>query len=321
MAYIDHTHQAGQVDQVRLRRSDLIAVDHEPRIPDLVLAGRLGYEKPHNVRKLIERNRDELAQHGLVVTRPSTFLHGGEKSGRTGRPGTAFLLNEGQALVICALSRTPIAARVRQDIIAIYMAVRGGGRWLPPRREAERYAFHQICEHGHAFPLSEPVRLSGTGTTMARHLLVVPASDGLLDALAGIGAEDEDLEEEPDAEAGAAVGESQRRSVAMDDEAEDDDPGGFGGYGSATEDDEPSLGWPESFGRGPQLSSLGLRIQSLVDGEPEWTAPERAGKGFVRCGPDDAEDEPDAEDEQDGEHDAEVEWVSGFGPLDGGSGL
>ncbi|WP_162600046.1 hypothetical protein [Azospirillum sp. TSH58] len=31
--------------------------DGEPRVSDLVLAERLGFDKPHNIRKLIERNR------------------------------------------------------------------------------------------------------------------------------------------------------------------------------------------------------------------------------------------------------------------------
>lgn len=185
--------------RARLRPVDLVDIDREPRIPDLTLAGRLGYEKPHSVRKLIERNRDELAAHGLVVTRPSSFFHDGEKSRRTGRPGTAYLLNEGQALVVCALSRTPIAAKVRQDIIAVYMAHRTrNGSWSIPGQAAERAALREICERGHAYPCEQPITLEDP-VTVATHVLVIPARAELLHALA-LFDDDDDLEDGGDDE-------------------------------------------------------------------------------------------------------------------------
>lgn len=59
-------------------------------------------------------------------------------------------------------------------------------------------------------------------------------------------------------------------------------------------DGEMTISWPESFGRTRQLSDEGMFIQAFDD-ECEFTALERAGKGFVRCAPDDAEDSHDAE--------------------------
>lgn len=54
------------------------------------------------------------------------FYVANEKSGMRGRPGKAYYLNEPQALVICALSRTAKAAQVRKALIDVFMAVRRG---------------------------------------------------------------------------------------------------------------------------------------------------------------------------------------------------
>ncbi|AWJ82666.1 hypothetical protein TSH58p_17675 [Azospirillum sp. TSH58] len=111
--------------------------DGEPRVSDLVLAERLGFDKPHNIRKLIERNRAELETYGALVEATGVFSTVEKTSGevsdrqsetpnRGGRPGKAYYLNEGQALVICALSRTPQAALVRRQIIEVFLAYRRG---------------------------------------------------------------------------------------------------------------------------------------------------------------------------------------------------
>lgn len=110
-----------------LTLSDLEQVEREPRVRDLVLAERLGFDKPHNIRRLIERNLDELRQHGEVFSTPEkTTLLGG-------RPGRSYHLNEGQALVLCMLTRTAKAAEVRRQVIAVYMAWRRGA--LPTREQ------------------------------------------------------------------------------------------------------------------------------------------------------------------------------------------
>lgn len=130
--------------------------DGEPRVLDLTLAERLGMNDLHDVRRLIERNRIELETYGEVrgavcqtnrgqistrevETRISGTLP--EKK-RRGRPGKAYHLNEGQALVICALSRTPQAAAVRRQIIDVFMAYRRG---VLPVEEEQQQTIAQLA--------------------------------------------------------------------------------------------------------------------------------------------------------------------------------
>lgn len=103
-----------------IKITDLAPIDGEPRIKDLELASMLDMTNVHDIRRTIERNRDEMAMHGKVS------VSGTETSRNGGRPGTTYWLNEGQALVICALSRTPVAAMVRKALIDVFMAFRRG---------------------------------------------------------------------------------------------------------------------------------------------------------------------------------------------------
>lgn len=101
----------------------LAAFDGEPRILDLDLASALGLSKPLNVRPMIAANREELETHGEVFTRHV------KTTAKGGRPGKAYYLTQGQALVICALSRTPKAAEIRNALIIVFLD------W---RREAQK---------------------------------------------------------------------------------------------------------------------------------------------------------------------------------------
>ncbi|MDB5596270.1 MAG: hypothetical protein JWM36_3231 [Hyphomicrobiales bacterium] len=94
----------------------------EPRIPDILLAVRLGFERPRKIRELIERNRAELETYGELPVRVGS-PHGGANP-KGGRPGKAYFLTEGQALVICALARTPVAAAIRREIIVVFQSYR-----------------------------------------------------------------------------------------------------------------------------------------------------------------------------------------------------
>lgn len=88
-----------------------INIDEAPRIRDMVLAERLGFERPRAIRQIIERNRAELEGFGPLAT----------ACGKSrGQNFTEFWLLEEQALVICALSRTPAAIAVRRQIITVY---------------------------------------------------------------------------------------------------------------------------------------------------------------------------------------------------------
>lgn len=103
--------------------ADLRAIDGEPRVRDLRLGEVLGFSQIRDLRKIIRRNIDELAQHGAVSrhrgAKPLTGSAGG-------RPEEGFLLNEAQALLICMFSRTRTAAAVRKQIIDVFIAYRHG---------------------------------------------------------------------------------------------------------------------------------------------------------------------------------------------------
>ncbi|RIW07767.1 hypothetical protein D2T81_02705 [Azospirillum brasilense] len=114
--------------------------DGEPRVLDLALAERLGFSDVHKVRALIERNRSELESYGVIS---AAVAENTDPKGR-GRPGKAYYLNEGQALVICALSRTPQAALVRRQIIEVFLAYRRGV--LPVAEEQQQTIAHLAAE-------------------------------------------------------------------------------------------------------------------------------------------------------------------------------
>ncbi|PZP65238.1 MAG: hypothetical protein DI604_25040 [Delftia acidovorans] len=94
--------------------------DGEPRIRDLELGELLNFDRPRKIRDIIDRNAAELLGYGRLPQR------GANLSSRGGRPSKAYYLNEGQALVICALSRTDKAAQIRKAIIEVFMAYRQG---------------------------------------------------------------------------------------------------------------------------------------------------------------------------------------------------
>ena len=85
-------------------------LDGEPRIRDLELANRLGFTDPHKIRALIGRNKAELETYGGVSATVAETPETPASPDAGGRPGREYWLNEGQALVICALSRKRAAA-------------------------------------------------------------------------------------------------------------------------------------------------------------------------------------------------------------------
>lgn len=103
-----------------IANTEIATIDDEPRVRDIDLANWLGFNRAADIRELIARNRDELEAYGSFPCRT-------ENPGKQGgRPGKAYYLNEGQALVICALSRTDKAAQVRKALIDVFMAYRQG---------------------------------------------------------------------------------------------------------------------------------------------------------------------------------------------------
>ena len=100
--------------------TDLNLFDDEPRVLDLRLAEALGFGKTMNIRQLIKRNEPELGQYGEV------FCTAQKTSPAGGRPGLEYWLNEAQALLVCMFSRTDQAARVRRELVELFMAWRRG---------------------------------------------------------------------------------------------------------------------------------------------------------------------------------------------------
>lgn len=105
-----------------LRRADLQEFDGEARIRDVRLGEVLGMAQPLDIRRVIKKNAEELAEHGPIrATREMVQIGSGSK-----REVTAYHLSEPQALLICMFSRAPNAAAARSQIIKVYMAYRHG---------------------------------------------------------------------------------------------------------------------------------------------------------------------------------------------------
>jgi phage antirepressor YoqD-like protein len=103
-------------------------VDGEPRIRDLDLAARLGFNDPHEIRRLIARHSTSLAELGVSVTMPETA------GNRGGRPGKAHYLNRKQAIFITAKSETPRATEITIEIVERFDAYERG--LMRPTRSA-----------------------------------------------------------------------------------------------------------------------------------------------------------------------------------------
>ncbi|MFN7010035.1 MAG: hypothetical protein ACK4PN_08380 [Allorhizobium sp.] len=139
----------------KLTLADISVFNGEPAILDLRLAEILGYEKTYNIRELIKRNIDELLQYGQVCSTveqtdsadEGVFPTVGKTSAKGdgvfrtvrktpskgGRPGTAYHLNEHQAMTVAVLSKTDNAAHVRKELITVFLAYRNGTLLAPPR--------------------------------------------------------------------------------------------------------------------------------------------------------------------------------------------
>ncbi len=100
----------------------LTEIEGEPRARDLDIAERLGFDRPRDIRKLIERNAEELTTFGVLAR------HGGASISGKGRvmPITEYWLNEEQALLIATVSDAPKAPAVRAMLIKTFVAWRRG---------------------------------------------------------------------------------------------------------------------------------------------------------------------------------------------------
>lgn len=109
---------------VALSQRDIVLIDGEARMQDLRIAEALGFERPRDVRKLIQRNIERLRQHGLVCATASQTK---SVRGRAeGRPSKAYYLNQRQAYRLCMWSDAPNANAVQEQMIEVFIAWQEG---------------------------------------------------------------------------------------------------------------------------------------------------------------------------------------------------
>lgn len=107
-----------------------IGDDGEPRVRDVHLATRLGYDRPRKVRELIERM---VADGEIADVSPRATVARGLRRGNSvaEQTVTEFWLTEEQALLVAVRSATPKAMEVRRDLVRVYIAVRRGVLVVP----------------------------------------------------------------------------------------------------------------------------------------------------------------------------------------------
>jgi len=122
-----------------ISQHDLQVIESEPRIHDLRLGERLEFERPRDIRKLIERNIEELERYGRLRHHGAT-----SHNGPGARSVEEYWLNEAQALIICMKSDAPRAADVREEIIYVFKMWRHGTGVAPVAAE-----ILDICKKTH----------------------------------------------------------------------------------------------------------------------------------------------------------------------------
>lgn len=100
----------------------LTEIDGEPRARDIEIAERLGFGRPRDIRKLIERNISEFEGLGTLARRRGAQL----RSNGAKHEVDEFWLNEEQSLLAGALSDAENAAAVRAMLIRCFVAWRRG---------------------------------------------------------------------------------------------------------------------------------------------------------------------------------------------------
>ena len=98
----------------------LTPIEGEPRIRDLDLAERLGFDQPRDIRKLIKRNEAKLLKFGVCATVAQTSGDLG------GRPAVEFYLNKKQSIFVCMKSETDRAFDVQVEIVRVFDAYLNG---------------------------------------------------------------------------------------------------------------------------------------------------------------------------------------------------
>jgi phage antirepressor YoqD-like protein len=108
-----------QSEDITMPDLSLTPINGEPRIQDVLLGKRLGFDRPRDIRKLIERHAEKLKKinHCATVARRP-------ESG--GREVTEYYLDRKQSIFICMKSETDNAVDVQMEIIEVYDAYLDG---------------------------------------------------------------------------------------------------------------------------------------------------------------------------------------------------
>ena len=104
-------------NRTNIMEVNLKSIDDEPRARDLDIADRLGFARPRDIRKLIERNRSEFDALGTCATVAHVVR---------GNPVKEYWLNEEQSLLAASLSDADRAPEVRRMLIKVFVAWRRG---------------------------------------------------------------------------------------------------------------------------------------------------------------------------------------------------
>lgn len=124
-------------------------IDGEPRIYDLDLAERLGFERPLNIRNLIKRNEAKLLKFGVLSTMEKTSGVQG------GRPTFAYYPNRKQSIWLCMQSETDRAFDVQAEIVRVFDAYLNGD--LSSRVVAQPSLYRDLARLVRVFDLCRDV--------------------------------------------------------------------------------------------------------------------------------------------------------------------
>jgi hypothetical protein len=102
-----------------MKNLTLTPINGEPRIQDLMLGERLGFDRPRDIRKLIVRNIENLNKINQCATVARIPEDGG-------REVTEYYLDRKQSIFITMKSDAPRAFEVQMEIIEVYDAWQRG---------------------------------------------------------------------------------------------------------------------------------------------------------------------------------------------------
>lgn len=111
----------------------LTPLNGEPRIHDLLLAERLGFERPTDIRKIIKRNEKNLNKFNHIAIVPRSV----ELGNWAKREVLEYWLNQKQAAFICLKSETDNAFDVQVEVIRVFDAYLTGDLVPAKKQQAE----------------------------------------------------------------------------------------------------------------------------------------------------------------------------------------